>query len=67
MADKDIYLVATANELQWGRRVYYFNCHKEGGDYAWHKNNMNTAVGAPKPQDVTVAWLFKNKWDPTKL
>lgn len=64
MADKDIYLVPSANVLQWGRRVYYFNCHKEGGDYAWHKDNLNTAINAPKPTDITVAWLFKNKWNP---
>ena len=28
MADKDIYLVPTNNTIQWGRRIYYYNCHK---------------------------------------
>ena len=60
MADKDIYLVPTTNKIQWGRRVYYFNCHREGGDYAWFSNNLNEA----KPGEITVNWLFKNRWHP---
>lgn len=64
MADKDIYLVPTTNIIHYGRRVYYFNCHKEGGDYAWHKNNLSSAVGAPKPSDINAAWVFHNKWNP---
>ena len=47
MADQDIYLVPTTNMIQWGRRVYYFNCHRKGGDYAWHANNLSQAPGNP--------------------
>lgn len=64
MADKDIYLVPTTNKILWGRRVYYFNCHKDGGDYAWFKNNLETAKGSPKANDITVDWLFNGKWKP---
>ena len=64
MADKDIYLVRTTNVIKWGRRVYYFNCHRQGGDYTWHKDNLSPANGAPKPGDINVAWVFKNKWNP---
>jgi len=66
MADKDIYLVPTENKIQWGRRVYYFNCHRDGGDYAWFNNNMNSALNSPKAEDVTIEWTFKNKWRPDK-
>jgi len=66
MADKDIYLVPTENKIQWGRRVYYFNCHRDGGDYAWFNNNMNSALNSPKAEDVTIEWIFKNKWRPDK-
>lgn len=66
MADKDIYLVPTTNKIQWGRRVYYFNCHRDGGDYAWFNNNLSTAPGSPKADDITVDWLFKSKWHPDK-
>ena len=66
MADKDIYLVPTENKIQWGKRVYYFNCHRDSGDYAWFNNNLNTASGSPKDDEITVDWLFKNKWHPDK-
>ena len=66
MADKDIYLVPTDNKIIWGRRVYYFNCHRDGGDYAWFNNNLNRAENSPKAEDVTVEWIFNNKWRPDK-
>jgi len=66
MADKDIYLVATDNKILWGRRVFYFNCHRDGGDYTWFTNNLNAASGSPKADDITVNWLFKNNWRPDK-
>ena len=64
MADKDIYLVPTSNKILWGRRVYYANCHRQGGDYAWFKNNLETAEGSPETGKITVNWLFKGKWKP---
>jgi pectinesterase len=66
MADKDIYVVQTDNKLQWERRVYYFNCHREAGNYNWFSNNLNTASGSPKAGDITVGWMFKNQWSPDK-
>lgn len=64
MADKDIYLVPTTNKILWGRRIYYFNCHKDGGDYTWFKNNLETAKGSPRASDLTIDWLFGGKWKP---
>lgn len=64
MADKDIYLVPSTNVLQFGRRVYYFNCHRKGGDYSWHKDNLSMAKEVPRPSDISAAWVFKNKWKP---
>ncbi|MBS1918816.1 MAG: pectinesterase [Bacteroidetes bacterium] len=61
MADKDIYLVPTANSIHWGRRVYYYNCHREGGDYTWFSNQLPADI---KANDISVDWLFKNKWHP---
>lgn len=66
MADKDIYLVPTTNKIQWGRRVYYFNCHRDGGDYGWFSNNMNTSANSPAVESITVDGIFKNKWHPDK-
>ncbi|MBD0286599.1 MAG: pectinesterase [Flavisolibacter sp.] len=64
MADKDIYLVPTDNVIRWGRRVYYYNCHRKGGDYQWHKDNLSTAQGAPTPEQITIKWLFGSRWQP---
>lgn len=65
MADKDIYWVASSgSQLQWGRRVYYSDCHREGGDFSWFKNNLQNANGSPQPADITPAWVFGNRWQP---
>jgi pectinesterase len=66
MADADIYLVPTTNTLQWGRRVYYANSHRQGGDYAWHQDNLNTAPGSLTVNDITAAWVFKGRWNPVQ-
>jgi pectinesterase len=66
MADRDIYLEPTTNIIQWGRRVYYDNCHRDGGDYAWFRNNLSTAKGAPHTNEITVEWLFGGRWHPEK-
>ena len=63
MADKDIYQVAAPNPVLWGKRVYYFNCHRKGGDYAWHKDNLNTASGSPGAKQINAEWVFGNKWN----
>ena len=64
MADTDIYLSPTTNIIQWGRRVYYYNSHRAGGDYAWHKDNLNTAKGSVQAVDINATWVFKNRWQP---
>ncbi|HVT87067.1 MAG TPA: pectinesterase family protein [Chitinophagaceae bacterium] len=61
MADTDIYLVPTTNIIQWGRRVYYYNCHRDGGDYSWFANNLPSSVNE---KDITVNRVFRNKWHP---
>ena len=64
MADRDIYLVATNNVIRWGRRVYYFNCHRKGGDYSWHADNLATAPGNPDASVINARWVFGKKWNP---
>jgi pectinesterase len=50
---------------RWGERAYFFNCHRDGGnDYQWHADNLATAEGAPRPQDITAKWTFAATWDP---
>ncbi|RYY63426.1 MAG: pectinesterase [Chitinophagaceae bacterium] len=64
MSDTDIYQVKTANVLQWGRRVYYSGCHRNGGDFAWFADNMQQDGHNTNPSGVTVRWLFGDAWNP---
>lgn len=62
MKDADIYLVPTDNTIKWGRRIYYYNCKREGGnDFNWYKNNLPSGV---TEKDITVNWVFGNRWNP---
>jgi pectinesterase len=51
---------------QWGERAYYYHCHREGGDYAWFQDNLASAPGAPRPEQITAAWTFAGTWDPER-
>jgi PelA/Pel-15E family pectate lyase len=65
MADADIYLVPTSSDvIKWGRRVYYYNCKKKGGDYSWHKNNLPANFGI---NDFNIPWVYDYKWSPTGI
>jgi pectinesterase len=50
----------------WGERAYYFNCHREGGDYAWHADNLARAPGAPGAGQISAAWTFGGTWNPER-
>jgi pectinesterase len=65
MRDSAIYRVPTNNTIRWGHRVYYNNCHREGGnDFSWYANNL---PGNIDPKKITVDWVFKNKWKPQEF
>lgn len=62
MRDSAIYRVPTQNVIRWGHRVYYYNCHRDGGkDYSWYSNNLPAGLNA---KDITVHWVFGNRWNP---
>jgi pectinesterase len=62
MKDSAIYRVPTSNKIQWGHRVYYYNCHREGGnDYKWYADNLPAGL---KADEININRVFKNKWNP---
>jgi pectinesterase len=62
MKDAEIFLVPTANIIQWGRRIYYYNCSREGGnDFSWYKNNLPEGIDYKK---ITTKWVFGDRWNP---
>ncbi len=73
MADTPIYRVTYPGHpekdrpFNWGKRYYFYNCHREGGDHSWFKNDLSTAKNSPESSDITPAWTFGGKWDPESL
>lgn len=67
MADAPIALVPTVHLIQWGKRIYYYNCHRHGGDFPWFADNLQDATGAPVPDDVQSGWVFGSRWDPESV
>ncbi|MEO7313160.1 MAG: pectinesterase family protein [Chitinophagaceae bacterium] len=65
LADAAIYKAASAApDILWGTRAYYYNCHREAGDYEWFRNNMTDATGSPAPSTIDAYWAFGGKWNP---
>jgi pectinesterase len=66
MADKPIYLPVSPNAevWKWGARHYFYNCHREGGDYDWFADNLSEADGSPKAEQMSAKWTFAGRWDP---
>ncbi|TDW96430.1 pectinesterase family protein [Dinghuibacter silviterrae] len=65
LANEPITLIKTNNRLQWGQRIYYYNCHRMGGDYPWFADNL--AQNAPLPGDIRSGWVFGARWDPESI
>lgn len=64
MANQPIYRVATTNIIKWGERIFYNGCKREGGnDFSWYQNNLPAGL---TQKDITVNWLFNNKWHPDR-
>jgi pectinesterase len=62
MAETNIYRVKTNNTILWGDRIYYYNCHRDGGDYKWFENNLDKAKGNPIAVNIDAAWVFGDRW-----
>ncbi len=65
MTDRAFYRPPSSpREWQWGDRHYYLNCHRDGGDYTWFKDNLETAENSPVRATITSQWSFDNQWNP---
>jgi pectinesterase len=58
MKDAPIYRVATTNNMQWGERIYYYNCHRKAGDYTWFNNNISKEL----VEKINAQWVFGERW-----
>lgn len=66
MADKPIYFCGPS-KIKWENRYYFDGCHRDGGDFAWFKNNLTDAAPNLKNENITPLWTFQGKWDPEKV
>lgn len=66
MANAPIYQAASSPGIHWGQRVYYANCHRQGGDYAWFQDNLKLAAAAPAVSKINAAWAFDGRWMPVQ-
>jgi hypothetical protein len=65
MADRPFFRPPSSpREWQWGARHYFFNCHRDGGDFGWFADNLEKAEGSPRGSDITAKWTFGGRWDP---
>jgi pectinesterase len=70
MIDRPIFYYHYPNEPEknrpyfYGNRYYFFNCHRTGGDFAWHADNLALWPQGLNPDDVDATWTFDGKWDP---
>lgn len=70
MTDKPVYYYHYPKEPEknrpyfYGNRYYYFNCHRTGGDYSWHADNLVSWPHGLKPDDVDAEWTFDGQWSP---
>jgi len=67
MADRPFYRPPSSpKEWIWGDRHYFYNCHRESGDFSWFRDNLQTAEGSPSSAEITAGWAFDKMWDPEK-
>ena len=67
ITDEDIsyaYTDKVLDSCEWGKRVYYCNCYREGGDYGWLRNNERESEDAANGLMSTAEWCFGYKWNP---
>ncbi len=67
LTDAPIYRVTYPDEPErdrpnrWGDRNYFWNCHRTGGNFDWHADNLPQDLD---PDTITAAWTFDRQWDP---
>ena len=63
MRDSSIYHVPKSTEINFGHRIYYYNCHRNGGDYSWFENNLPATL---KVEQINPDWGFASHWKPAE-
>jgi unsaturated rhamnogalacturonyl hydrolase len=67
IADRPIYQVPEPDRYIWGERYYYASVHRNGGNFAWFSDNLRSADGSPRDEEITAEWTFGGRWNPERL
>lgn len=63
MANAPIFKAASSAGVPLGARVYFYNCHRAGGNYDWFKDNLQQAKPATLAKQINSQWAFDNQWN----
>jgi len=67
MLDRPIGPAFDTLKFRWPGRYYYYDCHRDGADFAWYADNLAKAYEGPlRESRVTALWTFKGQWDPER-
>ena len=65
MADRPFYRPPSSpREWLWGDRHYFSGCHRDSADFPWFSDNLSSAEGAPRADEIGPRWTFGGRWDP---
>lgn len=71
MADSSIHYPSyspNARPWKWGRRHFYYNNHRDGGNFPWFQDNFDLYPQEELTQEkVTARWTFGGAWDPESV
>ena len=59
MADAEIYQVNKDSVLRWGKRIFYYDCKRNGRNYSWHKNNIDKKTA----RLINRQWTLGERWN----
>lgn len=64
MGDYPVYHAPSGPALQWGHRIYFQQCRKDGGtEFNWYRTHMPSDI---TEKQITIEWVFGNRWAPHK-
>lgn len=67
MKDTPIYFARDDSVYKWGKRTYFWNCQRAGGNYSWLENNLTDVYeGEVHESQVNAFWTFAGRWDPER-
>ena len=49
-----------------GGSPLFLGLPQDSADYGWFRDNLDSADGSPRPEDIDARWTFGGSWDPER-